>query len=464
MFPALGLEQTHLDVPEAALAQYAQGYGKDDRPLRVGPGPLDAEGYGVKTSAADLLRFVDANLHPERLDRPWAQALDATHRGYYKVGDMTQGLGWEAYDWPISEAPAGRQLDADGAATAQDRRATGAGGPAPAEQDRFHQRLRRLRGVRPGPRPGTGDPANRNYPNAERVKIAYAILSGLEQQGKVPLKLKRAREGDGRAARDAGHGYDGAMSASPPSASPARPAPASANASATGRPARTVASLLLTRREEQRLAARLEALRSLEDLEHLLRRMEEQLGIRLRIAPAFGEVRSMRGIRMRLRSSRGSAARPAARRFPPPSAAAWEAPGSRLRPAQRPRPCATPEGTERQEKDVAQDLGGLPGVSADNAHGVIRPAGRSGCRRAPGPPESLAGLATAPESSARRLRLHVAEHRLQAEQAGIAQGAQFVEADAGEDFHAAQPNRAAQGLLQLAGTAGRWRQRWKRCP
>ena len=102
VFPALGLEQTHLDVPEAALAQYARGYGKDDRPLRVGPGPLDAEGYGVKTSAADLLRFVDANLHPERLDRPWAQALDATHRGYYKVGDMTQGLGWEAYDWPIS--------------------------------------------------------------------------------------------------------------------------------------------------------------------------------------------------------------------------------------------------------------------------------------------------------------------------------------------------------------------------
>ena len=37
VFPALGLEQTHLDVPEAALAQYAQGYGKDDRPLRSVP-------------------------------------------------------------------------------------------------------------------------------------------------------------------------------------------------------------------------------------------------------------------------------------------------------------------------------------------------------------------------------------------------------------------------------------------
>ena len=91
VFPALGLEQTHLDVPEAALAQYAQGYGKDDRPLRVGPGPLDAEGYGVKTSAADLLRFVDANASGAR--QALAQALDATHRGYYKVGDMTQGPG-----------------------------------------------------------------------------------------------------------------------------------------------------------------------------------------------------------------------------------------------------------------------------------------------------------------------------------------------------------------------------------
>ena len=30
VFPALGLEQTHLDVPEAALRS-AEGYGKDDR-------------------------------------------------------------------------------------------------------------------------------------------------------------------------------------------------------------------------------------------------------------------------------------------------------------------------------------------------------------------------------------------------------------------------------------------------
>ncbi|HGP4460418.1 TPA: PDC family class C beta-lactamase [Pseudomonas aeruginosa] len=192
VFPAQGLEQTHHDVPEAALAQYAQGYGKDDRPLRVGPGPLDAEGYGVKTSAADLLRFVDANLHPERLDRPWAQALDATHRGYYKVGDMTQGLGWEAYDWPISL----KRLQAGNSTpmALQPHRIARLPAPQALEGQRLLNKTGSTNGFGayvafvPGRDLGLVILANRNYPNAERVKIAYAILSGLEQQGKVPLK------------------------------------------------------------------------------------------------------------------------------------------------------------------------------------------------------------------------------------------------------------------------------------
>lgn len=175
VFPALGLEQTHLDVPEAALAQYAQGYGKDDRPLRVGPGPLDAEGYGVKTSAADLLRFVDA-----------------THRGYYKVGDMTQGLGWEAYDWPISL----KRLQAGNSTpmALQPHRIARLPAPQALEGQRLLNKTGSTNGFGayvafvPGRDLGLVILANRNYPNAERVKIAYAILSGLEQQGKVPLK------------------------------------------------------------------------------------------------------------------------------------------------------------------------------------------------------------------------------------------------------------------------------------
>ena len=93
------------------------------------------------------------------------------------------------------------------------------------------------------------------------------------------------------------------MSFPAPSASPARPAPASANASAQA-PGADRRILLLTARKSSAWPPT-EALRSTEDLEHLLRRMEEQLGIRLRIAPAFGEVRSMRSIRMRFEEQPG---------------------------------------------------------------------------------------------------------------------------------------------------------------
>lgn len=95
------------------------------------------------------------------------------------------------------------------------------------------------------------------------------------------------------------------MSASPPLRQPCPPGACVCERERLEAPGVDRRILLLTRQEEQRLAARLEALRSLEDLEHLLRRMEEQLGIRLRIAPAFGEVRSMRGIRMRFEEQPG---------------------------------------------------------------------------------------------------------------------------------------------------------------
>jgi hypothetical protein len=58
--------------------------------------------------------------------------------------------------------------------------------------------------------------------------------------------------------------------------------------------------LCLTRSEEKRLLERLENLADLADLEHMRRRMHEQLGIRLEIAPGFNEVRSMRGIQIRI--------------------------------------------------------------------------------------------------------------------------------------------------------------------
>jgi hypothetical protein len=61
-------------------------------------------------------------------------------------------------------------------------------------------------------------------------------------------------------------------------------------------PGTDVRILQLTRDVEKRLIERLENISSLPDLEHLQRRMFEQLGIRLHVAPGFNEVRTMRGI------------------------------------------------------------------------------------------------------------------------------------------------------------------------
>ncbi|WP_044874375.1 hypothetical protein [Pseudomonas sp. LFM046] len=61
-------------------------------------------------------------------------------------------------------------------------------------------------------------------------------------------------------------------------------------------PGSDVRILLLTRQEEKRLLDRLENIQSLADLEHMQRRMYEQLGIRLSITPGYNEVRTMRGL------------------------------------------------------------------------------------------------------------------------------------------------------------------------
>lgn len=54
--------------------------------------------------------------------------------------------------------------------------------------------------------------------------------------------------------------------------------------------------LRLTRQEEKRLIERLENLASLADLEHMQRRLYDNLGIRLSIVPSPNGVRTLRGL------------------------------------------------------------------------------------------------------------------------------------------------------------------------
>jgi beta-lactamase class C len=102
IFPKLGLRDTYIRVPAVKMDAYAWGYDKANRPVRVRPGVFDAETYGVKSTSADLLRALEANMRPETLQPPMRSAVAGTHVGYFRVGEMVQGLGWEQYPYPVS--------------------------------------------------------------------------------------------------------------------------------------------------------------------------------------------------------------------------------------------------------------------------------------------------------------------------------------------------------------------------
>lgn len=105
LFPALGLSHTHIRVPQDRMGNYAYGHSKGGRPIRVTPGVLDSEAYGVKTTAADMIRFVEANMDGSGLDETLQSAIASTHTGYYRVGEMMQG--WDGKCMPGRRMSAG---------------------------------------------------------------------------------------------------------------------------------------------------------------------------------------------------------------------------------------------------------------------------------------------------------------------------------------------------------------------
>ncbi|KAB0496646.1 class C beta-lactamase [Pseudomonas vancouverensis] len=185
LLPKLGLKHTFLSVPQDQMGLYAQGYNKDGKPVRVGPGALDSEAYGVKTSAADLLRYVQTNMQPGTLEKPLQQAIALTHSGYYKVDGMTQGLGWEFYPYPVPL----EQLQAGNSnrMAFEAHQVQWIKPPQAPRQDALFNKTGATGGFGayvayvPQKQIGIVMLANKNYPNAQRIKIAHQILSALDQ-------------------------------------------------------------------------------------------------------------------------------------------------------------------------------------------------------------------------------------------------------------------------------------------
>jgi beta-lactamase class C len=181
LLPKLGLKRTYIHVPLSAMADYAWGYDKDEKAVRVNPGALDAETYGVKSTVADLIRFVQINIDPSALAEPVRHAVLGTHRGYFKVGEMVQGLGWEQYSYPVSQDHLLEGNSADVIFQPNPAKAV-------VEQEagpRLFNKTGSTGGFGayvafvPEKRIGVVILANRNYPIPDRVRAAYAILTQL---------------------------------------------------------------------------------------------------------------------------------------------------------------------------------------------------------------------------------------------------------------------------------------------
>jgi len=186
VFQPLRLTRTYITVPPSMMLDYAWGY-KHGQPVRVSPGMLDAEAYGVKSTARDMLTFMQANADPNRLssgNTVLRNAIRTAQSRYFKVRDFYQGLGWEIYDWPASAAAI--IADSESSVALKPQPATLLNPAVPSQRASWVHKTGATNGfgayVAFIPEQNTGIVmlANKNYPNPLRIKTAWKILEALQ--------------------------------------------------------------------------------------------------------------------------------------------------------------------------------------------------------------------------------------------------------------------------------------------
>jgi beta-lactamase class C len=181
IFRAFGMTHSFIRVPNRAMSDYAWGY-TNGKPVRMSSGPLGEETYGVRTTAPDLLRFVQANIDPSSLEAPLRRAVEATHVGYFRAGPLVQGLGWEQFPYPVSRE---WLLGGNAEEIILDPQPAYAVEPKEAAGAHLFDKTGSTRGFgayvafAPSRRIGIVMLANKNYPIPARVDAAWGILDQL---------------------------------------------------------------------------------------------------------------------------------------------------------------------------------------------------------------------------------------------------------------------------------------------
>ncbi|KAA0929000.1 beta-lactamase [Psychrobacter sp. ANT_H56B] len=180
ILPSLNMPNTFINVPNDKMADYAFGYNAAGDAIRVNPGMLDAEAYGIKSTIGDMMQFMAANMGLVSLDKDIQQALDNNRKGYYQASTFTQGLGWEMYPYPtqLNTLLEGNSMDV----VLKPQTIQADNHPTPILNNVWVNKTGATNGFGgyiayiPSKKSGIVILANKNYPNADRVKAAYTIL------------------------------------------------------------------------------------------------------------------------------------------------------------------------------------------------------------------------------------------------------------------------------------------------
>lgn len=180
LLPQLNMANTFVNVPEDKMRNYALGYNASGDPVRVTPGVLDAQAYGIKSTSADMVRYLEANIGIVPLDKDMQQVLNNTKTGYYQSSTFTQGLAWEMYPYPVNLKALSEGNSPD--TILKPMPITVNKNPEPVLGSVWVNKTGSTGGFGayvayiPAKKAGIVILANKNYPNVERVKAAYAIL------------------------------------------------------------------------------------------------------------------------------------------------------------------------------------------------------------------------------------------------------------------------------------------------
>ncbi|HHF3167092.1 TPA: class C beta-lactamase [Vibrio diabolicus] len=182
ILPELGMTNTFVDVPKDKLNNYAFGYSSEGKPVRVNPGILDAQAYGIKSTSLDMLQYIEANMGRAQLNTDIENALERTHTKYFDTDTFTQAVGWEGYDYPVSLS---QLLKGNSSDVILNAKPVQASEPGTLGRDVWYNKTGSTGGFGayvayvPSEKIGIVILANKNYPNAERVEAAYNIISSV---------------------------------------------------------------------------------------------------------------------------------------------------------------------------------------------------------------------------------------------------------------------------------------------